>query len=122
VNLNTLTVSGDASRVILQNEAVYSRSLSLTGNLASGGVALASRDSSEAFVYVESGAQPSVVVYDLPCALLPGALYPVLATVPLSTSPNSVNGSLYDITMTSTPDDAVVFVSGDSVIVAVPVP
>ena len=122
-NLFAVTVSGDASRVILQDSAVYSRDLTLTGNLATGGVALASRDSTKAFLYKQSaGGQASLVVYDLTGALLPGAIYPTLATIPLATSPNSASGSLYDITMASTPDDAVVFVSGDSGIAVVPVP
>ena len=120
-NLYAATVSGNASRVILQNTAVYSKSLSLTGNLPSGGVAFASRDSSKAFVYRDDGGQPRLVVHDLDGALLPGALYPTLATINLATSPNTLGGSSYDITMASTPDDKVVFISGDGGIVVVPI-
>ena len=120
-NLYAASVSGNASRVILQNTTVYSKSLSLTGNLPSGGIALASRDSSKAFVYRDDGGQPRVVVHDLTGAPLPGALYPTLTTVNLKSSPNTIGGSWYDITMASTPDDAVVFVSGNSGIAVVPV-
>ena len=120
-NLYAATVSGDASRVILQNTTVYSKSLSLTGNLPSGGVAFASRDSNKAFVYRDDGGQPRLVVHDLNGALLPGALYPTLATINLATSPNTLGGSSYDITMASTPDDKVVFISGDGGIVVVPI-
>jgi hypothetical protein len=120
-NLNAVTVSADASRVILQNKAVYSRSLSLTGNMPTGGVILASRDSSKAFVYRDDGGLPRIVVHDLNGPLQAGAIYPTLKTVNLPASPNSANGTYYDISMAATPDDATVFVSGNSGIIVTPV-
>lgn len=58
VNLFAISVSGDASRVILQSTSVYSRSLTLLGNLAPNDVALASRDSSRAYVYRDEAPGP----------------------------------------------------------------
>jgi hypothetical protein len=120
-NLSAVTVSANASRVILQQKEVYSRSLSLTGHLPAGGVTLASRDSSKAFVYRDDGGQPRIVVHDLNGQLLPGAIYPTLKTVNLPASPNAAGGTYYDISMAATPDDATVFVSGNSNIIVMPV-
>jgi IPT/TIG domain/Viral BACON domain len=120
-NLNAVTVSGNASRVILQNEVVYSRALTVTGNLPAGGVVLASRDSSRAFVYRDDGGQPRIVVHNLNGALLPGAVYPVLKTVALVDSPTTNAGEYLTISMAATPDDATVFVSGNRRILVVPV-
>lgn len=74
-NLAAVSVSGDASRVILQNTDVYSGALVITGHLpaGSGGVALASRDSTKAFVYRDDGASPRIEVYDLTLPLQTGA-------------------------------------------------
>ncbi|MFL5455374.1 MAG: hypothetical protein ACJ78X_03125 [Myxococcales bacterium] len=119
-NLSAISVSGDASRVILQGADVYSRALSLTGHVASGGGTLASRDSSRAFVYRDDGiAGPRIVVYDLNGALQAGALYPVAKTIALPDSPNTAAGGL--VQMASTPDDGAVFVSGNARILVVPV-
>ena len=115
-----VAVSGNASRVIVQNDRVYSKSLSLTGNLPSGGIAFASRDSSKAFVYRDDGGQPRVVVHDLNGALPASGIYPTLTTVNLTSSPGITGDSLYEITMASTPDDAVVFVSGSNGIMVLP--
>jgi len=121
-NLFAATVSGDASRVILQNRDVYSRALTLTGNLGTGvGVALASRDSSRAFVYRDDGGQARIVVYDLNGALLPGAVYPVSQTIILADSPNASTGTYSAISMATTHDDSVLFVSGNRRILVVPV-
>lgn len=121
VHSNLTAVSGDASRVILDNRPVYSRSLTLRGNIPSGGVALASRDSSRAFAYRDDAPGPRLVVYDLNGALQSGALYPLLKTVMLPDSPNSASGFHRPVAMTSSLDDAVVFVSGDSKLLVVPV-
>jgi hypothetical protein len=120
-HLTAVSVSGDASRVILQNTHVYDRSLALTGKVPLHGVTLASRDSSRAFVYVDDAATPRIEVYDLNGPLEAGALYPLLGTVMLPDSANG-NGSLHaPVAMTSSPDDAIVFVSGDSKLLVVPV-
>lgn len=119
-NLSALSVSGDASRVVLQQIDVYSRTLSLTGHVAGGGGTLASRDSTRAFVYRDDGiAGPRLDVYDLNGALQAGALYPVAKTIMLADSPNTAAGG--SVQMASTPDDAAVFVSGNARILVVPV-
>jgi cysteine-rich repeat protein len=119
-NLHAISVSDDASRVIIQDSLVYSRTLSLTGNLRTGGVALASHDSSRAFVYVEDSSGARLDVYNLNGPLQPGALYPLLGTALL---PDRANGDAFSfgITMTSSADDATVFVSGRRKLLVVPV-
>ena len=82
---------------------------------------MASRDSSRAFVYLDDGGQPRIVVYDLNGALQAGATYPVLKTINLADSPNAAGGSLYTISMATTLDDSAIFVSGNSRILVVPV-
>ncbi|WP_437673939.1 hypothetical protein [Sorangium sp. So ce131] len=119
-SLVAVSVSGDASRVILQRYIVYSRALSLTGNLP-GGVALASRDSSRAFAYRDNGGRPRLVVYDLNAEVTGDAQYPELSTIDLPDSPISPEGRRDAISMAATPDDRVVFVSGDRKLLVVPV-
>ena len=120
-NLTAVSASGDASRVILENRYVYSRSLTLIGNVPLHGVALTSRDSSRAFVYVVDAMGARLEVYDLNGPLQSGALYPLLKTVMLPDSANSPSGFHAPVTMTSSLDDGVVFVSGDSKLLVVPV-
>lgn len=122
-NLSAVSVSGDASRVILQNTDVYSESLGLTGELpaGNGGVALASRDSTKAFVYRDDGGSPRIEVYDLTLPLQTGGLYQLTKTVDLADSPDAAAGTYQNIALTQTPDSATVFVSGDSKILVVPV-
>jgi hypothetical protein len=119
-NLGAVAVSGDASRVILQNTAVYDQTLALLGFLPSGGVALASRDSARAFVYRHDDS-PRIEVYDLNGELEAGAFFPVVANFGLPEAPSS-DGSLNTISMAASPDDSLVIVSGSSAIVTVPVP
>lgn len=123
-NLSAVSVSGNASTVILQNTEVYSRALVLTGELpaGSGGVALASRDSTKAFVYRDDGGTPRIEVYDLTQPLQSGGLYPLTNTIDLPDSPDAAAGTYQNISLTQTPDSATVFVSGDSRILVVPVP
>lgn len=122
-NLSAVSVSGDASRVILQNTDVYSGALVLTGYLpaGSGGVVLASRDATKAFVYRDDGGSPRIEVYDLTLPLQTGGLYQLTKTVNLPDSPNAAAGNYQAITLAQTPDGATVFVSGDSRILVVPV-
>jgi hypothetical protein len=123
---NAVSVSGDASRVILQNADVYSGALVLTGHLPSGtggvplGVALASRDSTKAFLYRDDAPGPRIELYDL-TVLQAGQLYQLVKTVPLTDSPDASAGTYSRISLAATPDDATVFVSGDSKILVVPV-
>lgn len=121
VNLTSISVSGDASKVILQDASVYSRSLTLLGNLPPGGVALASRDSSKAFIYRDDPPGPRLTVYDLNGQLQAGAMFPLLHTILLPDSPNAINGAAGPVSMTSNPDDSSVFISGDRRVLVVPV-
>ncbi|HSK02646.1 MAG TPA: hypothetical protein VK932_15450 [Kofleriaceae bacterium] len=120
-NLNAVAVSGDASRVILQNTYVYSRALVLLGNVPPGGAVAASRDSSRAFVYRDDAPGPRLDIYDLNGPLQSGALYPLLHTVPLPDAANAMPGTPVSITMATTLDDSVVFVSGNRRVLVVPV-
>jgi hypothetical protein len=119
-SVSAMSISGDASRVILQSSLVYSRSLTLLGNLAPSGVALASRDASRAYVYRDDAPGPRLDVYDLNGPLQAGALFPVARTIRLPHSPNAAN-SAGAIAMTSNADDSLVFISGDRRILIVPV-
>ena len=116
-NLSAVSVSADASRIVLQNTSVYGRELSLTGFIPSGGVALAAHDASKMFVYRDDGA-PRIDIHDLDGTLEPGAFYPILKTVELPEVPSDVGG-LGSIVLAATPGDDVVFVSGDDRIVIV---
>jgi hypothetical protein len=121
-NLTAATVSGNASRVILQGVDVYSGSMTLLGHLPStAGVVLASRDSSRAYVYRDDGSVPRLDIYNLNGALGAGALYPLLKTVNLTDSPNSASLNYLSISLAETLDGNTVFVSGDSRIVVQPV-
>jgi cysteine-rich repeat protein len=124
LELFAISVSENASRVITSyfgNHKVYGRSLVLTGNLPGGGVALASRDSTRAFIYVEDAGSARLEVYNLDGALQPDALYPLLGTVMLPDAANGAGSSHPPVAMTSNPDDTVVFISGDSKLLVVPV-
>jgi len=121
LDLTAVTVSGDASRVILQNHFVFNRALTLTGNLPPSGVVLASRDSSRAFIYVEDTAGQRLDVYNLNGPLQSGALYPLLHTIALPDSANSGSGPHPPVTMTSSLDDDTVFISGEGKLLVVPV-
>jgi hypothetical protein len=119
-NLYSATVSGDASRVLLEDADVYSRSLSLTGHVPAGGGVVVSRDSSRAIVYRDDGtAGARLEVYDLNGALVAGALYPLAQTLKLADAPSGAAGRRVQLAMT--PDGSAVFVSGDARILVVPV-
>lgn len=120
-NLHAASVSADASRVVLQNRFVYNRALALLGHVPDHGQILVSRDASRAFLYAEDGAGPRIEVYDLNGPLQPGALFPLLKTV---TIPDAANGDGSDhppVAMTSSLDDATVFIAGDRRLLIVPV-
>ncbi|TMQ26480.1 MAG: hypothetical protein E6J90_04360 [Deltaproteobacteria bacterium] len=118
-----LTVGGDASRMIVQNRDVYDRSLGFTGKIPSTGIALASRDSRRAFSYVlDDPAGAHLEIYDLTGALDASGFYPRIRTVMLPDTANATGETIYaPLAMTSSLDDAVVFISGDSKLLVVPV-
>jgi hypothetical protein len=123
-NLNAATVSGNASRVILQGTDVYTGALTIAGNLpATAGTTLASRDSTRAYVYSDdpAGGGPRLAVYNLNGALQTGALYPLLKTVTLADAANASSGEYGIITMAETPDGNTVFISGNAKLLVVPV-
>jgi hypothetical protein len=123
-NLNAATVSGNASRVILQSTDVYAGALTITGNLpATPGTTLASRDSTRAYVYSDdaAGGGPRLAIYNLNGALQTGALYPLLKTVTLADAANASPGEYGIITMAETPDGNTVFISGNAKLLVVPV-
>jgi hypothetical protein len=118
---NAISVSADGSRVIMDGSQVYNGSLRLTGNVPYQDLfgTLVSHDGSRAFICPHDWIHPRIEVYDLNGPLLSGAMYPLLKTIPL---PDSANGpNEYAMAMTSTPDDAVVFVAGASKLLVVPV-
>jgi len=84
-------------------------------------VALASIDSKRAFVYRTDTAGAHLIVHDLNGALEAGALYPVLKAIDLTDSASAADDIYPSITMTSTPDDSAVFISGTHNILVVPV-
>jgi hypothetical protein len=123
-NLNAATVSGNASRVILQSTDVYSGALTITGNLpATAGATLASRDSTRAYVYFDdaAGGGSRLAIYNLNGALQTGALYPLLKTAMLADAANASPGQYGIITMAETPDGKTVFISGNAKLLVVPV-
>jgi hypothetical protein len=123
-NLDTASVSGNASRVILQGTDVYTAELTITGNLpAPAGATLASRDSTRAYVYYDdvSGGGPRLAIYNLNGALQTGGLYPLLKTVTLADSANASPGQYGIIAMAETPDGNTVFISGNAKLLVVPV-
>jgi hypothetical protein len=127
-NIDAISVSGNASRVILPNRLntppglkVYGRSLTLLGGLPVRGVVLASWDSSRAFVFLEDTAGPRLEVYNLDVPRHTGGDYPLLKTVPVADSPNTPSGFHPPVVMTASRDDSVVFISGDARLLVVPV-
>ena len=120
-----LTVSGDASRLIGDYNGslhVFDRSLGLLGKVPIHGVALASRGSRRAFLYVPDSAGAHLEIYDLTAALDESGFYPLIKTVILPDTANSPGDSIYaPVAMTSSLDDAAVFISGDSKLLVVPV-
>lgn len=120
-NLSAVSVSADASRVILQDTKVYDRDFGLSGVVPPGGAAVASPDSNTAVVF-RDGTEPEVDVYDLNGDLEPGAVFPLQGSVALDSAPSGEPGNLATIRLAVTPDDRTVFVSGDRTIEVVPLP
>jgi DNA-binding beta-propeller fold protein YncE len=117
-----ISVDRDGSRVILNDANVYDRAFRSTGNVPSQGpfATLISHDGSRAFVCQSYYIQPRVDVYDLNGPLQPGAMYPLIESIPLPDPPSDPDA--YAMAMTSTPDDTVLFIAGANRLLVVPVP
>ena len=117
-----ISVDRDGSRVILNDANVYDRAFRSTGNVQSQGpfATLISHDGSRAFVCQSYYIQPRVDVYDLNGPLQPGAMYPLIESIPLPDPPSDPDA--YAMAMTSTPDDTVLFIAGANRLLVVPVP
>jgi hypothetical protein len=123
-DVSAIAVSGDASRVILNNVDVYSGSLTLLGHLptpSTGGQVLMSRDSSRAYLYHDESGTAQLDIYNLNGSLLSGSIYPLLKTVTLADLPSSQIKSYSTIALAESADGSTVFVSGNSKIVVQPV-
>ena len=125
-NVVSLSVSGDASRVVLDDRAVYSRALVPLGSLpgagaGAGAAVIVSRDATKAFLYREDAPGPRVEIYDLTGALGAGEAYPLARTVAVADAANASSGTHPRVVMTTTEDDGVVFVSGDRRVLVVPI-
>jgi len=118
-NVVSISVSDNASRVILDHATVYSGALVQLGSLPLGATAVVSRSGKRAFLYAEDGAGPRVDIYDLEGQLDTHGVYPLLHTIAVADAALSGFGL---VTMTSTQDDSIVFVSGNRRILVVPVP
>jgi cysteine-rich repeat protein len=121
VNVNYMTVSGDASRMIEANANVYDRSLTLIGRIPFNGIALASRDSRRAFMYALDRAGARLEIYDLTGPAPASGSYPLIRTVRLPDEANNPGDSIFaPLAMTTSSDDAVVFISGHRRLLVVP--
>ena len=115
----SMTVNGDASRLLLSGPEVFTGSLRLLGNLPNlSFYTMVSQSGSRAFMYREDFMSARIEVYDLDGPLQPGAVFPLLGTVVLPDRPNEQ--SHFAFAMTSTPDDTVLFVSGADRLLVVP--
>jgi cysteine-rich repeat protein len=123
VNGTEISVSSDAFRVVV-NGSVYSRSLTLLGRMPyfhNG--AVVSQDSTRAVLYFFDSAGDHLEIYNLNGSPQSDAQYPVLGTVMLPHRANGANGSIYTpVTMAMSPEDRVVFISGDGKLLVVPIP
>jgi len=114
------SIDGDGSRMILDDRQVYNGAFRNTGNVPYQGpfATRISHDGSRAFIYPFTG-RPRIEIYDLNGPLQSGAMYPLIATIPVPDAANGANE--YEMAMTSTPDDAVLFVSGASKLLVIPI-
>jgi len=118
--LSAISVSSNASRVILEKVDVYNSVLTLTGRLPTNAIALASLDSSRAFAFGEVAEPSRLFIHDLNGALESGGLYPVVKSIGLEAVSSPVDDTK-SLTMASTHDDSMVFLSGNRNILVVPV-
>jgi len=118
-NLHSLSVSGDASRVILADVDVYARDLSLLGHLPLNAGTLASRDSSRAFVLGEYGADANLVVHDLSADPAPDGIYPLIKKIDVPDDFVVAPGA--SLAFTGNEDDSALFVAGYDHILVIPV-
>ena len=118
--LLSLSISDNASRLIVNDADVYDRSLRRLGRFPSRDVtsSAVSRDASRAFVYAQDPPGPRLEVYDLNGELQPQGIYPLIATYTLP-DPHAANR--HELTMTVAPDGATVFIAGTRKLIVVPV-
>ena len=123
-DLTTLSASGNADRVIVNDQLVHDGRLKLIGRLPTLrlGSAIASHDSRSAYVYHHGGGQPRILIYDISQPLTPVDEYPEIQQIDLTDTPYSIRGGYESISMVASPDDATLFVSGDARILVVPIP
>jgi cysteine-rich repeat protein len=120
-DVTSISVSDDASRVIVDG-AVYSRALTHLGDLPPLRTqALASRDSTRAFVYASDDASSRLEIYDLSSPPPSGGQYPLLRTVMLPDAASDPSAGDRTVAIASSPDDSVVFISSTSKLLVVPV-
>ena len=115
----TISVSRDASRVILGQTAVYDTNLTQLGNIPTGGASVVSPDATRAYAYSNANG-PTLEVYDLTAPLGSGANYPLLKSVPLANDPGSAY--VYGVQLAVSSDGKTLFISGTDSILVVPLP
>jgi cysteine-rich repeat protein len=119
--VSSITVSDNASRVIMDG-GVFSRSLMHLGNLPPTRIqAVASRDSTRAFAYHYENTGDRLEVYDLTGSVQADVQFPLLTTVNLP-DPADDDTSFSRVTVASSPDDRLVFISGETRLLVVPLP
>ena len=123
-DLASLSVSGNADRVIVNDQLVHDGRLKLIGRLPTLrlGSAITSHDSRSAYVYHHGGGQPRILIYDISQPLTPVDEYPEIQQIDLTDAPYSILGGYESISMVASPDDATLVVSGDGRILIVPIP
>ncbi|WP_293389428.1 hypothetical protein [Nevskia sp.] len=118
-NLFAVSVSRDASRVILQQTSVYSAGLILLGNIPTTGSSVVSPDGTRAYAFANASGS-TLEIYDLTAPLAAGANYPLLRSIALADDPGST--SLPGVVLAVSADGKTVFISGSNKILVVPVP
>ena len=95
----------------------------MLGRIPFNGIALASRDSRRAFMYIlDNEGSAHLEIYDLTAPLDEHGFYPRIRTMMLADTASAVGeSSVVHMAMTTSLDDRVVFISGDRKLLVVPV-